>query len=151
MLEEDARRFSRELGFLGNGILGVGAPGDAEHLVTCGEPFDTVPHGHHDAVLRCLRRGGQSLQLTAHAYALLDGYLYGFAFEEASLPSGGEGIQDLAADIAAVFDADEYPNLAEFTIEHVMKPGYSFSASFDFGLDLIIEGLAEAAKQGAPP
>jgi len=107
---------------------------------------------HHDAVLGCLRRGGLSLQLTAHAYAILDSYLYGFALEEASLPSGGgEGIQELAADIVAVFDADEYPNIAEFTIEHVMKPGYGFGASFEFGLDLIIEGLAQAAKQGAPP
>jgi len=105
---------------------------------------------HHDSVLGCLRRGGLSLQMTAHAYAILDSYLFGFALEEASLPAGGsEGIQELAADIAAVFDAEAYPNLSEFTIEHVMKPGYSFGASFEFGLDLIIDGIDSASKKKA--
>lgn len=32
-------------------------------------------------------------------------------------------------------------------IEHVLKPGYDFSDSFEFGLDLIIRGLDEAAKE----
>src|SRR5215831_16044757 len=43
---------------------------------------------HHDAVLGCLRRAGFSIELTAHAYALLDSYIYGFALQEASLPFG---------------------------------------------------------------
>ena len=43
---------------------------------------------HHDAVLGCLRRAGFSIQLTAHAYSLLDCYIYGFALLEASLPFG---------------------------------------------------------------
>ena len=30
----------------------------------------------------------------------------------------------------------------EFTIEHILKPGYDFGSEFEFGLDLILEGLA---------
>ena len=30
---------------------------------------------HHDAVLGCFRRGGLSLELTAHSYAILDSFL----------------------------------------------------------------------------
>src|SRR6266480_8134261 len=41
---------------------------------------------HHDAVLGCLRQAGFSIELTAHAYSLLDSYIYGFALQEASLP-----------------------------------------------------------------
>src|SRR5918911_234734 len=41
---------------------------------------------HHDAVLGCLRRAGFSIELTGHAYAVLDSYIYGFALQEASLP-----------------------------------------------------------------
>lgn len=104
--------------------------------------------GHHDAVLRCLRGGGLSLQLTAHAYAVLDSFVYGFAFEEATLPaSGGEGFTEIAEQIAANFPADEYPYLAELTVEHVLQPGYDFGDSFEFGLDLIIAGLDEASKR----
>ncbi|WP_342213352.1 TetR/AcrR family transcriptional regulator C-terminal domain-containing protein, partial [Nocardia farcinica] len=37
---------------------------------------------HHEAVLGCLRGAGFSLALTAHAYALIDSYIYGFALQE---------------------------------------------------------------------
>jgi len=102
---------------------------------------------HHDAVLGCLRRGGLSLEMTAHAYAILDSFLYGFALEEASLPGGGEGeIVDMADAMATSPAMDEYPYMVEFTSQHVIKPGYSFGNSFEFGLDLIIEGLDQASR-----
>lgn len=104
---------------------------------------------HHDAVIGCLRNGGLSIQMTAHAYAILDAFVYGFAFEEATLPAGGgEGFAEIAERIASHFPTDDYPHLAELTFEHVLKPGYDFSDSFEFGLDLIIEGLDRAAKWG---
>jgi hypothetical protein len=34
---------------------------------------------HHDAVIASLRAGGMDIAMTAHAYSLLDGYIYGFA------------------------------------------------------------------------
>ncbi|MGA8041027.1 MAG: TetR/AcrR family transcriptional regulator C-terminal domain-containing protein [Acidimicrobiia bacterium] len=102
--------------------------------------------GHHDAVIGCLRNGGLSIQMTAHAYAILDSFVYGFAFEEATLPaSGGEGFAEVAEQMAAHFPWEEYPHLAELTFEHVLKPGYDFGNSFEFGLDLIIDGLDRAA------
>ncbi len=100
---------------------------------------------HHDAVLGCLRRGGLSRQLTAHAYAIIDSFLYGFALQEANLPGGGRGeIVEMAADMVREGLAD-YPVLAEFTTEHVLRPGYDFGDSFEFGLDLIIDGIERAA------
>lgn len=100
---------------------------------------------HHDAVLGCFRRGGLSLELTAHAYAILDSFLYGFALEEAMLPGGGETeLIDQAEDMLGAF-AEHYPHLFEFTSQHVMGEGYSFGDSFEFGLDLILDGLATAS------
>lgn len=102
---------------------------------------------HHDAVLGCLRRGGLSIALTAHAYAIIDSYLYGFALEESNLPGGGSGeIVDVAADMVRD-DLADYPHLAEFTAEHVLRPGYDFGDSFDVGLDLIIDGLSRASER----
>ncbi len=102
---------------------------------------------HHDAVLGCLRRGGLSLPLTAHAYAVIDSFVYGFALQEANLPfSGSAEIADLAAAIIESLPASEYPHLLEFTTEHVLKPGYHFGTSFEFGLDLLLDGI-EAARQ----
>ena len=105
---------------------------------------------HHDEVLGCFRRGGFSIEMTAHAYAIIDSFLYGFALEEANLPSGGgEGISDVADELLAAFPADEYPHLMEMTAEHFSQPGYSFANSFGLGLDLIIDGLEAAATREA--
>ena len=102
---------------------------------------------HHDAVVGCFREGGLSIPMTAHAYAILDSFLYGFAFEESTLPGDdGEGFMEVAEQIAAEFPADAYPHLAELTLEHVLKPGYDFGDSFEFGIDLIIDGLDRAAS-----
>ncbi len=104
---------------------------------------------HHDAVIACLRRGGLSWQMTAHAYAMLDAFIYGFALQEASLPSQAEGeFVEVARDIAADFDAEAYPHLVAFTVEHVFQPGYDFSDTFEFGLDLILETLGASAQAG---
>jgi AcrR family transcriptional regulator len=98
---------------------------------------------HHDAVLGCLRSGGLSLAQTAHAYALLDSFVYGFALQEASLPHGGEAqIGELAEDIVEPLPEGEYPHLVEFTNEYVLRPGYSFGDSFEVGLDILLEGLS---------
>ena len=37
--------------------------------------------------------------------------------------------------------AGDYPHLAEMVIDHAMKPGYDYGEEFDFGLDLILDGL----------
>ena len=105
---------------------------------------------HHDAVLGCLRRGGFSIELTAHAYALLDSYIYGFALQEASLPFGtGEEAAQVAHEISAEFASGQYPYLTELATEHVLRPGYDYGDEFVIGLDLILDGLAAAGRQGS--
>jgi AcrR family transcriptional regulator len=101
---------------------------------------------HHDAVIACLLGGGLSIQLTAHAYAVLDSYLYGFTLEEAQLPgSGGAEMTDMAREMGSELAA-EYPSLNRLEVEHVLQPGYSFGDSFEFGLDLILDGFKRAAQ-----
>jgi AcrR family transcriptional regulator len=97
---------------------------------------------HHDAVLGCLREGGFSVQAAAHAYSILDSYIYGFTLNEQSLPlDTSEEVAEMGTDILREFPANAYPNLAEFIGEHAMKPGYSFGDEFEYGLDLILDGL----------
>jgi AcrR family transcriptional regulator len=102
---------------------------------------------HHDAVLGCLRQAGFPVALAAHAYSVLDGYIYGFALQEASLPfDTGEESSELAQALLAQFPADEYPHLAEFTFQHVLQPGYDYASEYEFGLDLILDGLDRALE-----
>jgi AcrR family transcriptional regulator len=100
---------------------------------------------HHDAVLGILRTAGFSLELAAHAFSVLDSYIYGFALQEANLPFGTpEETAEVAQAIMAEFPADEYPHLTEMTVEHVLQPGYDYGNEFLFGLDLILDGLDRA-------
>lgn len=107
---------------------------------------------HHDAVLGCLRSGGLPLPWAAHAYAVLDSYVYGYAMQEANLPFGGDHqIGDLAEAILTAIPADQYPYLREFTADHALQPGYHFGKSFEVGLDLLLDGLDTAAAAQAGP
>jgi len=102
---------------------------------------------HHDAVIGCLRDAGFSIELAAHAFSVLDSYIYGFALQERSLPfPTPKQTADLAQDILASFPADKYPHLAELTARHVLQPGYDYGDEFEFGLDLILDGLERIGK-----
>jgi AcrR family transcriptional regulator len=106
---------------------------------------------HHDAVLGSLRQAGFPVALAAHAFSVLDSYIYGFALQEASLPfEAGEETADLARMIMARFTPGQYPHLTELTVEHVLQPGYDYGNEFEFGLDLILDGL-ERARDTAQP
>jgi AcrR family transcriptional regulator len=97
---------------------------------------------HHDAVIGALRAGGFSVEMTAHAYALLDSYVYGFALQEASLPfKGPETVGEVAEPMMRQFPAGEYPHLVEMATEFVLQPGYDFGDEFEFGLNLILDAL----------
>ena len=101
---------------------------------------------HHDAVIGCLRRAGFSVAMAAHAFSLLDGYIYGFALQEATLPfDNAEQTAEVAEMILSRLQPDEYPYLTELAVEHVLQPGYDYGNEFEFGLDLILDGLERAA------
>ena len=97
---------------------------------------------HHDTVLACLRNAGFSLELTAHAYALIDSYVYGFALQEASLPfEGPDSVADIADPIMELMSIGAYPTMVEMAQTYYLQPGYDFADEFEFGLDLILDGL----------
>jgi hypothetical protein len=99
---------------------------------------------HHDAIIGTLRAAGFSVEMTAHAYALLDSYVYGFALQEASLPfEGPDTAADVAEPIMQLMSAGAYPHLVELATEYVLQPGYDFGNEFDFGLGLILDALAK--------
>ncbi len=106
---------------------------------------------HHDAVIGRLRDAGFSIAMAAHAFSVLDSYTYGFALQEASLPfDTAEETAELAETIMARFPADQYPHLTELTVEHVLQPGYDYGNEYEFGLDLILDGL-DRARDAAQP
>jgi len=100
---------------------------------------------HHDAVLGKLRAAGFSVELAAHAYSVLDSYVYGFALTKLNLPFDSSAeVAAVAEDMLQPFPVNEYPNLVEFITEHALKPGYDYGDEFDYGLELVLDGLESA-------
>jgi hypothetical protein len=97
---------------------------------------------HHDAVIGNLRAGGFDIAMAAHAYSLLDSYIYGFALTKMNLPfETSDDVAEVAQSMLEPFPADEYPYMVEILTDHVMKPGYDYGEEFEYGLDLILNGL----------
>ena len=96
---------------------------------------------HHNWVIGSLREAGFTIEMAAHAFSVIDGYLYGFALQQANLPiQTPEEVAEVAEHIIRQRSADEYPYLAEM-IGYAMKPGYDYAEEFEFGLDLILDGI----------
>lgn len=102
----------------------------------------------HDAVLGCLRHAGFSVEMAVQAYSAQDAYIYGFALQEKNLPYetraefaevAQQRVNDVESKIENVRAA--FPHLAEVVAGYVSKQGYSFTEAFDFGLDVILDGL----------
>jgi len=95
-----------------------------------------------DAVIGSLRGGGFSVQMAAHAFLLLDSYIYGFVVQEMSLPFGTtEETAERAGAVLQTLPPNQYPHLAEMATAHVTGPGHNYADEFEFGLDLILDAL----------
>lgn len=92
-----------------------------------------------DAILGNLRSAGFSIENAAHAFWLLDSYVYGHVIQETSLPISTA--EETASSAAEDSIADEYPHLAEIE-EHALTAQFSLDGEFEFGLNLILDALA---------
>lgn len=87
-----------------------------------------------------------SVEMTAHAYALLDSYVYGFALQEASLPFEGPDTVVEVAEPILQFPANAYPHFVDMATEYILKPGYDFGNEFEFGLGVILDALSRCVR-----
>ena len=45
------------------------------------------------------------------------------------------------------YHAERLPASAEFSMEHILKPDYDFGSEFEFGLDVILDGLSRSIPE----
>jgi AcrR family transcriptional regulator len=100
---------------------------------------------HHDAVIGSCRKAGFSVEMAAHAFSLLDSYIYGFVLQEVNLPFDDTSSKEQVVEsIMLPFSAEEYPYLVELTTDYIMQPGYSYGNEFEYGLGRILDSLEAA-------
>jgi AcrR family transcriptional regulator len=97
---------------------------------------------HREAVLASLKGGGFSMAMTAHAFVVLDSFIYGFVLQEVSLPIvSTEEFSPMAETVLRDLPVEQYPNLNQMTLEFSQRPDYEFGNEYEVGLDLILDAL----------
>ena len=97
---------------------------------------------HHESVLTVLDHAGFSVLDAAHAFALLDSYIYGFVVQERTIPaSQGTELRETYSPMMTGSFEVEFPKLFRLSQQYVFKDNYSFSNEFPVGLEMIIQAL----------
>jgi AcrR family transcriptional regulator len=99
----------------------------------------------HEAVLDVLRRSGFSIEASAHAFALLDAFVFGYALQESMLEAAG--LPDSPADLRAGMDLAAFPRIAETAELYTASPDYVFASSFEIGLGAVLDAIAGFAAR----
>jgi AcrR family transcriptional regulator len=111
----------------------------------------------HDAVLGCLREAGFSVEMAVQAYSVQDAYIYGFALQERTLEFGtsdefAKTARKRVKEVETKIDdaARLYPHLAEVVGSYIAQNGYDAARAFEFGLDVILDGLEKLRTSAMP-
>lgn len=94
-----------------------------------------------ESVLGRLRVAGLSAEMTDHAYHALDSHIIGFTLWEAGYTAGMGQIPDFGPTFLRDLGFEDYPYLAEHAAQHFKPPRAGDVNDFEFGLDLILDGL----------
>jgi AcrR family transcriptional regulator len=94
-----------------------------------------------NALLGCLRMAGFSAETTFTAYHVLDGHILGFSLWEASHTYSDIDVAEMTRRFKDTITPDVYPHLNEHAQQHFADGPHSEVRAFEFGLDLILDGL----------
>jgi AcrR family transcriptional regulator len=93
-----------------------------------------------DATLGCLHEAGFSLEMADHIWNAMDSHIYGFTLQELNFPVEVENYSEAAQEGLPLIPAEQYPYMNDLTHE-VIERRYDGLHDFEFGLDLILNGL----------
>jgi len=94
-----------------------------------------------DLLLGRLREAGFSAETTYHAYHVIDGHIFGFSLWETSHTYTAEEVASFEAKFAQTITVDAFPYLHEHARQHFDEGPHREVRAFEFGLDLIVDGL----------
>lgn len=101
-----------------------------------------------DNCMKCFRKAGFSIPMTVHAVTVLNIYIYGAAEQCARLSfSTAQEAAVFSEAIGEQFPTEEYPYLGEVITQYMMESHYDAKNEFEFGLNLILDGIARLESE----
>ncbi|MDH5676093.1 MAG: TetR/AcrR family transcriptional regulator [Myxococcales bacterium] len=101
-----------------------------------------------DRTIGCLREAGFSFAMTDHAWNAIDNHIYGFTLQKLNFPFQPADYAEAASAHLSLIPADDYPYMHAMAQE-VIGGRHHGLHDFEFGLDLILEGLERLRRRGA--
>ncbi len=98
-----------------------------------------------DSTLGCLREAGFSYEMADHVQNALDSHIYGYTLQELNYPFEAADYSAVAAEYLPQIPADRYPHINNLA-RQVIQSDYDGLHDFEFGLDLILDGLERLTK-----
>jgi len=93
-----------------------------------------------EATLACLVEAGFSYPLADYTWNALDSHIYGFTLQALNFPFEAAEYATAAKDYIAMIPSEKYPYLNQLT-QHVIDGRHDGLHNFEFGLNLLLDGL----------
>jgi AcrR family transcriptional regulator len=104
---------------------------------------------HIEALLARLADAGLPGDVADLGYHALDSHILGFTLWHAGYSAGVAAIPSDFATVVRDLGLDRYPHLMDHAAFHLRPPGGERKDAFEFGLDLILDGLERAGRDRA--
>lgn len=93
-----------------------------------------------DATLGCLYEAGFSIEMADHVRNAIDSHIYGFTIQELNFPVEASAYAETADSFLSYIPEEQYPYMHRLS-RRVIEGEYDGLHDFEFGLDLILNGL----------
>ncbi|MDI1442480.1 TetR/AcrR family transcriptional regulator C-terminal domain-containing protein [Polyangium sp. 6x1] len=100
-----------------------------------------------NATLGCLKEAGFSYEMADRAWNAIDSHIFGFTIQELNFPLDPSEYASAAQMFLPRLPADEYPYMRALT-ELVIEGTHRGVHDFQFGLELILDGLERLRQRG---
>jgi len=122
------------------------------HAVLLGHPWATMlivsranvgqaMLSYVDATIGCLKEAGFSYAMADHAWNVIDSHVYGFTLQKLNFPFQPSEYATMAKSFLPMIPAAKFPYLNGMS-QQVIAGHHDGLHDFEFGLDLILQGLA---------
>jgi hypothetical protein len=72
----------------------------------------------------------------------------GYTLQESNFPLEADDLAEVAREFLQQLPVEEFPHLAEHIEQHLTHPAVIESGAFDFGLELLLEGIERIRTEG---
>jgi AcrR family transcriptional regulator len=104
-----------------------------------------------NAALGAYRRGGLSPASTELALHAVENHIVGYTLQESNFPLEADDLAAVAREFLAKLSRDEFPHLAEHIEQHLTHPAVIESGDFEFGLELLLDGIERIRAGSVEP